>query len=47
MNQFILNSERYTKLVVETEDGQKIAEVTLTEATPADGYVIRLTPNYD
>ncbi|QBX18684.1 MULTISPECIES: hypothetical protein [Streptococcus] len=47
MNQFILNSERYTKLVVETEDGTKIAEVTLTEATPADGYVIRLTPNYD
>lgn len=43
----ILNSKRYTKLVVETEDGKKIAEVTLTEATPADGYVIRLTPNYD
>lgn len=47
MNQFILNSERYTKLVVETEDGKKIVEVALTEATPADGYVIRLTPNYD
>ncbi|OTG45472.1 hypothetical protein B7935_07850, partial [Streptococcus agalactiae] len=27
MDQFILNSDRYTKLVVETEDGKKIAEV--------------------
>lgn len=43
----ILNKEKYTKLVVETENGKKIAEVTLTDATPADGYVIRLTPNYD
>ncbi|HGC9573092.1 TPA: hypothetical protein ACG6BL_001868 [Streptococcus agalactiae] len=47
MEESILNSKRYTKLVVETEDGKKIAEVTLTEAPPADGYVIRLTPNYD
>lgn len=47
MEESILNSKRYTKLVVETEDGKKIAEVTLTEATPTDGYVIRLTPNYD
>lgn len=43
----ILNPEHYTKLVVETEEGKKIAEVTLDEATPADGYVIRLTPRYD
>lgn len=27
--------------------GQKIAEVTLTDATPAEGYRIRLTPKYN
>lgn len=43
----ILNEENYTRLIVETEEGKKIAEVTLTDATPADGYVIRLTPKYD
>lgn len=43
----ILNEENYTRLIVETEEGEKIAEVTLTDATPADGYVIRLTPKYD
>lgn len=43
----ILNSDYYTRLVVELEQGKKIAEVTLTDATPADGYVIRLTPKYD
>ncbi|HEL1985917.1 TPA: hypothetical protein TY283_001265 [Streptococcus suis] len=43
----ILNAEKYTSLVVETEDGKKIAEITLTEAIPAEGYVVRLTPKYD
>lgn len=43
----ILNEEQYTKLIVETNDGKKVAEVTLTDATPADGYRIRLTPKYD
>lgn len=43
----ILNSEFYQKLIVESEDGKKIAEVTSIEATPASGYVIRLVPNYD
>ncbi|MGG5319284.1 hypothetical protein [Enterococcus sp. AZ072] len=43
----ILNEEQYTKLIVETNDGKKVAEVTLTDATPADGYRIRLTPQYD
>lgn len=43
----ILNEENYTRLIVETKKGEKIAEVTLTDATPADGYVIRLTPKYD
>lgn len=43
----ILNEEQFTRLVVEAEDGTKIAEVTLTEATSADGYRIRLTPNYN
>ncbi|HEL0558412.1 TPA: hypothetical protein TVB72_000096 [Streptococcus equi subsp. zooepidemicus] len=47
MEESILNSKRYTKLVVETEEGEKIAEITLTDATSASGYVIRLTPNYD
>lgn len=43
----ILNEKNYTKLCVETEDGKKVAEVTLSDATPATGYRIRLTPNYD
>ncbi len=40
----ILNAEKYTSLVVETEEGKKIAEITLTEVIPAKGYVVRLTP---
>ncbi|QUE55361.1 hypothetical protein INT76_03665 [Streptococcus oriscaviae] len=43
----ILNAEKYTSLVVETEEGKKIAEITLTEVIPAEGYVVRLTPKYD
>ena len=43
----ILNEDNYTRLVVESEKGEKIAEVTLTDATPAEGYLIRLTPKYD
>lgn len=43
----ILDSGYYTSLIVETEDGKKIAEVTLTDATPAEGFRIRLTPKYD
>lgn len=46
-NIYILNEEKYTKLTIETEEGEKIAEVTLTDATPADGYRIKLTPKYD
>ena len=39
----------YTKIVVETdeENPKKIAEITSTDVTPADGYRVRLTPNYD
>lgn len=40
----ILNENNYTRLIIETEEGKKVAEVTLTDATPADGYRIRLTP---
>ena len=43
----VLNENFYSKLVVETEEGKKIAEVTLTDITPADGYRIRLTPKYN
>lgn len=43
----ILNEDNYTRLIVESEKGEKIAEVTLTDATPAEGYLIRLTPKYD
>lgn len=43
----ILNEEKYTALVVETIEGKKIAEITLTEVIPAEGYVVRLTPKYD
>lgn len=43
----ILNNKFYSKLIVKKNDGKKIAEVTLTEATPATGYQIILTPKYD
>lgn len=43
----ILNKEKYICVVVESEQGIKIAEITLTEAIPAEGYRIRLTPKYD
>ena len=44
----ILDSRFYTRLIVETEDGEKkIAEVTLDDVTTATGYVVRLRPNYD
>ena len=43
----IINEEKYTRLIVETEERTKVAEVSLTDATPADGYRIRLTPKYD
>ncbi|MDT1997246.1 hypothetical protein AB6834_09485 [Carnobacterium divergens] len=43
----ILNENNYTRLIVENENGEKIAEVTSTDATPANGYRIRLTPRYD
>ena len=44
----ILDRRFYTRLIVESEDGtKKIAEVTLDDATPANGYVIRLRPNYN
>lgn len=47
MGNNILNSEYYSRLSVETESGEKIAEITLTEVIPADGYVVRLTPRDD
>lgn len=39
----------YTRIVVETdEDNPKtIAEITKELITPADGYRVRLTPEYD
>ncbi len=39
----------YTKIVVETdeENPKKIAEITPTDVTLADGYRVRLTPNHD
>lgn len=43
----ILDEKYYTCLVVETEEGKEIAEITLTDAIPADGYRIRLKPKYD
>lgn len=43
----ILNESFYTRLIVENKKEQKAAEITFTDATPADGYRIRLTPKYD
>lgn len=44
----ILSGE-YTKIVVETDEENPItiAEITESDAIPADGYRIRLTPNYE
>lgn len=42
----ILNENFYTRLIVETEEGQKAAEIALMDATPADGYRTRLTSKY-
>lgn len=43
----ILNSDIYERLVVETERGEKIAEVTMTEVTSAEGFRVRLKPKAD
>lgn len=43
----ILNDDLYSKMVVKSNEGKKVAEVTLSEATPAEGYQIILTPKYD
>ena len=43
----ILNESFYTRLIVENKKEQKAAEITFTDATPADGYRIRLISKYD
>ena len=43
----IINEERYTKLIVETNDGKKIAEITSTDPTPPTRYRNKLTPKYN
>ncbi|MGO2084162.1 hypothetical protein [Vagococcus sp.] len=43
----IINGDLYSKLVIKSENGEKIAEITLTEAISAEGYQIILTPKYD
>lgn len=40
----ILNTNQYIKIIVESDKGEKIAEITPYEAIPADGYRIRLVP---
>lgn len=39
----------YTKIVVETDEENPItiAEITPDNITPADGYRVRLTPDYN
>lgn len=39
----------YTKIIIETdeENPTTIATVTSEDVTVADGYRVRLTPNYD
>ena len=39
----------YTKIVVETDEENPvtIAVITANDASPADGYRVRLTPAYD
>lgn len=43
----ILNGDIWEKLIIESEDGKKIAEITIDVAIPADGYVVRMIPKYD
>ena len=46
-NTGILNNEKWTKIIIESEDGEKkIAEITNELVIPADGYVIKLVPKY-
>lgn len=46
MDEFLKN---YTKIIVETdeENPKTIAEITVDEIIPADGYRIRMIPKYD
>lgn len=39
----------YTKIVVETDEENPvtIAVITANDVSPADGYRVRLTPEYD
>ncbi len=42
-------SDNYTKIVIETDEENPItvAEITNDDVNPANGYRVRLTPNYD
>lgn len=46
-NDIDILSGKYQRLIVETEGGEVVAEITKTDATPATGYRIRLMPEYD
>lgn len=43
----VLNQDLYTKMIVQKDDGTKIAEITKEEAIPAEGYQIVLIPKYN
>ncbi|MGX4686337.1 hypothetical protein JNUCC83_05475 [Vagococcus sp. JNUCC 83] len=43
----VLNQDLYTKMIVQKDDGTKIAEITIEEAIPAEGYQIVLIPKYN
>ena len=42
----VLNHDNYTRLIVETEEGEKKAEITKELCDPADDHVVRLMPVY-
>lgn len=37
----------WTKVIVETEDGKRLATITAKEILAEDGIVVRLTPDYE
>ena len=43
----ILTSDIQSIVVEKEETHEKIAEITNECVTPANGYVVRITPNYD
>lgn len=40
----LLNSKNWDRVVVVTDEGKKVAEISTDDATPATGYLVKLYP---